>query len=379
MAGSIRKKNNGYEIRAYVGRDPLTNKPRQISRIVDTTSRRVAEKALRALQDTVDKQGLTGARHTVSHLLTKWIDHAGPELSPTTLRLYKGIIANYLLPAFGSYRIDALDAHAIDRFYRAVRKKGVTPQTIMNIHRVGRRAFRQAELWNWIGVNPFRNATPPTVRRSELKMLTPEQFMDSVRAVEEENQELAVAFFLAGMIGARRGELLALRWRHVDFDNGILTIARALIETPASGLIEKDTKTHAVRRVSLDPPTIYALQKHRQYVDNRATAVGVVIPPNGYLFSTDPEGEKPWKPQYLSNAWRYWKEKLNLGDARLHDLRHFNGSEQIARGVPITTVSQRLGHAKTSTTLDLYAHALPAGDKAAATALGEMVEGAERK
>jgi len=86
----------------------------------------------------------------------------------------------------------------------------------------------------------------------------------------------------------------------------------------------------------------------------------------------DPEG-RPWRPDVCTNRFGRLRARLGLERVRLHDLRHFVASILIDGGIPISTVSSRLGHSQTSTTLDLYTHAIPATDQRAADYLGSVL------
>ena len=195
-----------------------------------------------------------------------------------------------------------------------------------------------------------------------------------VEAAKGVNPGLPVFLRLAATTGARRGELCALRWRALDLDAGTMRIRHALVQT-RQGVIEKDTKTHAERRVSLDPGTVAVLDMHRKRSEALAGDCGGVLGRDAYVFSHEVDGKVPWRPDYASLAFHRLRKELGLDGVRLHDLRHYNATLLLASGTDIRTVSGRLGHADASTTLDIYAHFVLQADQQAAKAIGAALDG----
>jgi integrase len=136
----------------------------------------------------------------------------------------------------------------------------------------------------------------------------------------------------------------------------------------------KDTKTHAERVIALDPATIALLGAHRTYTEERAAACGTVTVPGAFILSHSPDGSKPMRPDRATDVFRRLRHDVGLGTARLHDLRHFVATQLIGAGHDIRTVSGRLGHAQTSTTLNTYAAFLGVRDRAAAHQLATLLE-----
>jgi integrase len=188
----------------------------------------------------------------------------------------------------------------------------------------------------------------------------------------EHHPELGRYLHLAATCGARRGELCALRWQHIDWNASALTIGRAIVAVKG-GLIEKDTKTHAARRIALDPATLAVLAEQRDQANARASVAGVDLPTSAYVFSTEPDGSIPWTPTTVTKWFQATREALGIENVRLHDLRHFAATRLLAAGVPVRTVSGRLGHANAATTLTVYAHFLEASDQAAAEVMGALL------
>lgn len=147
-----------------------------------------------------------------------------------------------------------------------------------------------------------------------------------------------------------------------------------MVEGP-DGVIEKDTKTHASRRIALDPATVSVIEAHRQRMNARATECAAHAANEAHVFSVDPDGDRPWTPNEVTKRFIRLRKKADLDAVRLHDLRHFAATRLLAAGVPVRTVSGRLGHANAATTLGVYAHFVEESDREAAATLGALLSG----
>jgi integrase len=127
--------------------------------------------------------------------------------------------------------------------------------------------------------------------------------------------------------------------------------------------------------VDLDADCLEVLTAHIARAKARAEAAGVELGRSSFVFSDDPAGVEPWKPNWVTKQFIKYRTAVKL-NCRLHDLRHFMATTMLNAGVPITTVSARLSHARTSTTLNVYAHAVPGGDAIAAEILSFVLRGA---
>ena len=164
--------------------------------------------------------------------------------------------------------------------------------------------------------------------------------------------------FLAALTGARRAQLLGLRWHNVHFDTNRLSFCAGWVEGP-DGPVLTTTKTERSHGVDLDPDSFAVLAAYAETV--RAA-------PDGFVFSDD-GGTAAWKPNRVTKAFLRHRRAAGLRPFRLHDLRHFMATEMLDAGVPIVVVSRRLDHQRVSTTLDKYAHAVPGSDARASATL----------
>ena len=178
---------------------------------------------------------------------------------------------------------------------------------------------------------------------------------------------------LLATTGMRRGEALGLRWGDVDLDSGTLTITNQ--RTIAGGkVVEGEPKSAAGRRtIALDAGTLSTLKAWRAVQAQERLVMGAGWAPGGYVF-TWPTGEPVW-PQKVTAWFRSHADRLGLPQIGVHGLRHSAATWMIAAGESPKVVTHRLGHAHVAITLQLYAHVMPAHDRAAADAFAAALDG----
>jgi integrase len=156
----------------------------------------------------------------------------------------------------------------------------------------------------------------------ELKPPNPDQVVQLFRLAQESDPELATFIMLAASSGARRGELIALRWNDIDLDRGRLVIERGIVLVDGD-LIEQGTKTHQSRRISLDAGTVAALKAHHALVTERARKAASTVTLESFVFSHVVDGSLPWHPDSTTRAFRKICQQAGVTGVRLHDLRHY--------------------------------------------------------
>lgn len=381
MKGSLRQRGEqSWQLRVHVGRDPGTGRYRYVEQTLHGTKRE-AQRALAAMVAEADTLKPRGNREsTVDKLLTEWLDHAKSSFSPRTIEVTRGYVETAIRPALGRIPVAKLTTTDIDWLYRHLLAVGgpkgpYSPATIRRVHGILRRALSQGVRWGWLRQNPAINASPPKVVTKELSPPEPEQVARLFRVALETNPTLATFVLVAASTGARRGELLALRWSDVDFAGGTLSIERGIV-LAGDQLIEQGTKTHQSRRISLDRGTADALREHLARWQSLAAELGTTIGGHEFVFCETPEGTTPMRPDSTTRAFRALCRKAGVKDVRLHDLRHYVATRLLAAGVDVRTVAGRLGHSNPSTTLNVYSHFVPAADREAAATLGRLLDNA---
>jgi integrase len=215
-------------VRVFADRDPLSGRDRYVSRTVSAGSRREAEKEVALLVAEVASGRHTGTTSmTFGELLERWLAlKRGNDLSPTTLTLYAAVIRNDLLPNLGTVKLNKLSALQLDSLYAGVADRAGPPMA-RKVHSVVRGALAQAKRWGLVTTNVASDASPPKQRKIEVQPPT----VDELRVIlDEASGDFRSLLHLAATSGARRGELLALRWSDMNLDGKRMTIRNNVVE-----------------------------------------------------------------------------------------------------------------------------------------------------
>jgi integrase len=227
-------------------------------------------------------------------------------------------------------------------------------------------AFHRAVKWGLIAANPVSNSEPPVPKKHIGMALLPTEQMLMIESATGP----ACLPMLSAATGARRGEVLALRWS--DINGNDVLIARSLTQT-RQGLEFKGTKTDRPRRVGLPKSVLLSLEGHREKQGELRRQFGPTYRADLNLIFTNPDGT-PLRPDSISASVSLLCRRLGLPKgASLHTLRHSHGSVLLADGVDLVTVSERLGHSSVRVTADIYSHALRGRDQDAAKRWDEFM------
>ncbi|MDQ3662587.1 MAG: site-specific integrase [Actinomycetota bacterium] len=334
MSGSIRQRGrNSWEIRVYAGTDPETGQRRQLSRTV-RGSRTQAQRELRALAAFANVGPSVGARTTLGELLDRWFAANEADWATTTVRSTWSIIDRQLRPKLGHVLVRDLTTVVIDEFYASLRVDGaveggpLTPGSVRRIHGVLHRALEQAMRWEWIWSNPAASVSPPRTEPVEMRPPTPEQVGELLDHVKAHHPLLHLFLILAATTGARRGQLLALKWADVHFEHASLSFQRAWVEGP-NGPVLAPTKTRRSHRVALDPYTQRLLEEQW----NRISSAAAGDLDAAFVFSHQPLDEQPWNPNWVTKQFIRHRRAAGIEHFRLHDLRHFMATQMLGSGI----------------------------------------------
>jgi integrase len=253
-----------------------------------------------------------------------------------------------------------------------VRGGPLSASAVREVHTVLSGAFKQAVAWGWTGHNPAKLATPPSAGKGGVSPPAATDVARLLTVARAEDPELGLFLRLAVVLGARRGELCGLKWRDVDLAAGEVLIASSVARVGGQPLLDKDTKTHAKRRVAIGAETVELLKGHRLRQAEAALACGASLPPGAYVFSRSADASTPVSPEWITHRLQDLAARLGVR-CRLHDLRHFMVTQLVAGGVDLRTVSGRAGHADGHMTLGTYAHFQQAQDRQAAEFMDELL------
>jgi len=300
-------------------------------------------------------------RLTVAQLLDRWLQHIRPQVGARTHERYGEIVRIYLAPALGAVLVAKLQAMTISTAYAEMlssgRRRGgggLSPRSVHHCHRILSQALRAAVRWRVLSRNPCDDVDPPRVERRMLKVW---DVATMAQALERAHSlRIFVPMLLAGMLGLRRGEIAALRWRHVDLNRAQLAVVESFEQT-RQGARLKTPKCGRGRKVALPAMVVADLRAWRLKQAQELLKIGVRLDDDGFVCAG--EDGQPVQPQSLTHAWHRFLAAAKLPRIRFHDLRHSHATHMLASGVHPKIASERLGHATVGLTLDTYSHVIP--------------------
>ncbi|MFG1820401.1 tyrosine-type recombinase/integrase [Kribbella sp. NPDC049174] len=417
--GNIEERGGAYRVRVYAGVDPVTKKTVYLRETIAAgpDAKRKAEKALTRLQNQVDERRAPRTSATVNQLLDRYFE-VGLDVAPGTRRDYASKASKHIRPILGSTPIARIQADTLESLYADLRRcrdhcngrdyiqhrtehphvcdehgaagpcepfnpscrrcgrmckphqcKPYKASGIRGVHWILSGAFDAAVRWGWLGVNPADVARKPAMPTAKPGPPNAQEAAQLVTEAWVRGPDWGVFVWTAMTTGARRGELCALHWYHLELDNSVVVIERAIGKGENGEWVEKDTKTHQHRRIVLDEETTGILREHRALVEAQAEELGVRMDDRGYVFSLAPDHSTFLDPSTTTHRFERMARRLGIGST-LHKLRHYSATELLNAGVNIRAVAGRLGHGGGgATTLRVYAAWLAEADQRAAPAL----------
>jgi len=373
MRGNItRRGKTSWRLKFDLGRDPATGR-RRIRFITVRGKRQDAERELTRLLNAAHEAGsVEPSRLTIADYVRSWLDGADG-ISPKTLERYRQLAEQQIIPHLGAILLQKLRPAQVHDWHATLVRSGgkggraLSARTVGHAHRVMHRALARAAALELVSRNVVSAVKPPRVEAQEIEILAGVQMADVLAKLEGHALHPIVAVALG--TGARRGEVLALRWADVDLDGATLRIERSIEETGRGLLRFKEPKTrHGRRSISLPQSAIDALRAHRRRQLELRLALGMGRLESDSLVFATPEGE-PLSPDNLSRDWRRAVTSRGLPRVMFHALRHSHASALIAAGLDVLSISRRLGHGSPTVTLTVYGHLFANKDGAAAAAI----------
>lgn len=352
-------------------------------------AKRAVDEIVQQLKATVAAEQKRAGAPTVSELADMWLKSCKAKgLKPSTLRKYRQIANSRIRPEFGDIPIVDVTVEQIELFEEELLLAGkangepLKASSVMRVHRALGAMFNLAYRRDLIEQNPIDRVQPPPENRVELEAPETKTLLAFLDAVDTDSPWLGTFARLAIATGARRGELLAIRWEDVSFETPrSIGGGQVLAKGDAGGSITfrasidqtrevTTTKTRRQRTVPIEPETVAMLKEHRRalfdWIEEESGNSGA-LEPSSFVFPS-PEGpDRPRNPDAVSRQVLAIRKRHSLGRVWLHGMRHWSASAMVNAGVDPSAVAKILGHSSTKLTLDTYAHpidGLHAGSKA---------------
>ena len=262
---------------------------------------------------------------------------------------------------------------ALDKGFSIVKNTTtLSPKTIVEHHRLISTVLDQASKEGLVPFNVASKATLPKVQKNEVNYFQPEQVAAIREALEREPVKWRTLTHLLLITGARRGEVLGLKWDKVDFEGSKIHICNNVLYSADRGVYEDTPKTATSDRyISLPPETVKLLRQYRAWQSGERLRLGAYYQDQGFVFSQD--NGKPMHPDSVTDWLKKFSKRHGLPHINPHAFRHTMASMLYFNGVDSVSISKRLGHAQVSTTANIYAHVMAEADKKNADILADFL------
>ncbi|QBX07511.1 integrase [Streptococcus satellite phage Javan152] len=374
------KKKNGtivYRANIYLGIDVVTGKKVKTS-ITGRTRKEVKQKTKEA-QQAFKANGQTVTEilslKTYKELANLWLESYQLTVKPQSFISAKGILSNYLLPAFGDVKLDKLSLPYIQSVINNISSRLVN---YAMVHSINKRILQYGVSLQLIPTNPARDVILPKVSREESKAI---KFIDSniLKALMSymenvSNQDYRyyfdyVMYSLLLATGCRFGEACALEWSDIDFCSNTININKSYNRNVR---LVGDPKSKAgIRVISVDQKTINLLRLYKNRQRQLFAEVGNGSPK--VVFSTPTKEYQDISTR--QEALNKYLNAISCPRFTFHAFRHTHASLLLNAGISYKELQYRLGHAKLAMTMDTYSHLSKAKEKEAVSYYEKAING----
>ena len=381
MKGHIRERSPGHWAIVLDVRDGETGKRKRRWHSFKGGKREAQIECSRLIAALSGGSYLEPNKITMVLFFERWLAHVHSQISPKSHERYSEIIRKNIIPDLGAVLLTKLRPAQISQAYakalaggRRDGKGGLAPTTVVYMHRLIKQALAQAVRWELLSRNPADAVDPPKVERGSMITFDMTQTADLLESLR--GTRVLIPVMLGALCGLRRGEIAALRWRHVDFSTGKLSVVESAEQTVA-GVRYKPPKSGRGRAIALSATVSTELGAHRRRQAEELLRLGIRQSDTTFVYTRE-DGE-PMQPRSLTRAWEQALSRTTLPRIRFHDLRHAHATHLLSNGVHPKVASERLGHSRVGITLDLYSHVLPGMQEDAAARVDDALRQAVEK
>lgn len=375
MAGQIISRGERtWLVRISLGRDSQTGKRKYHNKTI-RGNKKDAQKYLNGVLREIDLGTfIEPSQMILGQYLDQWLKAAAkPRVREQTYIGYVAVLRRYVRPVLSAKKLSDLRPMDLQALYSKMLEQGLSARMVRYTHTVLASSLKQAVKWGLIFRTPSDSVELPRQARKEMKALSPEEAERFLKAAAEDR--MGALFALAIATGMRPEEYLALQWKDVDLQSGVVTIQRVLIrKANGSDWYFDEPKTSRSRRsIPLPSSVLQGLIEYKRRQSEKRLKAGPKYKNIDLIFANRTGG-----PLHRHHLWRlHFKPILRRAELneslRLYDLRHTCATLLLAAGENPKVVSERLGHASVALTLDTYSHVLPSMQQAASEKLESLV------
>lgn len=372
--GTICQRKDGlWMAQATVGINPQTGKPKRRT-VYARTQREVAEKLTKILHELQTGTYVEPSKVTTEEWFMDWLERKRHHVEETTWEGYETIIRCHIIPAFAQIKVRDLQPRMIQTFINEKLETGLSIRTVKYISALLNMGLTQAKNERLISFNPMDAVQLPKERNKKERPIWNNQEMNKFLITAAKESKYYVAFALELITGLRRGELLALRWSNVDFQNKKIKVREQLVRVGGKLKFKKPKTFKSSRDICLADNdasgiVLNLLKAHKAHQEEWKKLLRDVYQDNNLVFCTDIG--KPLEPKNFVEHFKAISRKARVKEIRFHDLRHTFATFSLENGVNPKTLAEMLGHASIYFSLDDYCHVTPRMREEAATILSE--------
>jgi len=366
----VKRKDGRYQASFYVADEYGIKKRKSVYGRTEEEAREKMENILEGIEE--EKEVWENpSRMKYKQWIERWMADYKYYLKPSTRENYQYMIDGHILSTIGEKPIKRIKTQDIQRLI-SNKAKVLSPRTVKLIYTIINDSLKQAKYAKVINDNPAENVKLPKQEQKEIKYLNQDDIKKLLEEAKKSKHYTAILFAL--FTGIRRGELLALEWKHIDFKNNTITIEQALTKTQANGLVIDSPKTkNSKRTITVNEGLMKELKKHswkqKEYKDKLGDAY---YKKHDLVFCK--EDGTPLCPVAFSRTFKRLTERAGIEDFSFHGLRHTAATMLLEKGIDLKTVSATLGHADINITGNIYTHVTSKMQEKVAVVLGEALQ-----
>jgi integrase len=364
MKGHIRERGKGNWYAVLEAKDPTTGQRKRVWHKLQARGKREAQVECSALiSQKSDGSYTPPSKITLREFLEKWLAHIKPNVELSTYERYSVLALKNIAPLLGALKLIEIDAQVISLAYakalesgRRDGKGGLSARTVHHMHRTLSKALKQAVKWRMLVRNPCADldkSDRPKITKKTVATIDAGLTVQVLEAARE--RRLYIPLLLGSLTGLRRGEIAALRWSDVKFDQGHIAVIRSIAQAK-DACYEKLTKSDRCRTVAMPDTLVEELRAWKFRQAQEFLRLGV-RPDNDTRVVTQADGSG-YQPRSLTHAISDFL-KAQGQSVRLHGMRHSHASHMLAENVHPKVVQERLGHSSIAITMDIYSHLMP--------------------
>lgn len=392
MGGYVQKRGKGsFQLVVTLGHNGNGKRIRR-TRTIKTKSSKEANLALAKFMTEIEAgEYIKPEKMAFGAFVEEWKSkYAEKTLAPTTYYSYLRTLEKRILPVFHNMKLSEVKPFHIINYLDDLQKPGqhskeeggsLSPSVLLFNYRVLRNIFSRAVDWQLIKTNPVEKVPKPKIKPAQANAYDNEEIQTLFAALEDAPERWQVMLNLVIATGLRRGEALGLEWKHVDLEAGTLEVAQTVQYISGQGSLIRPPKTGKPRKMALPDYIINMLKDYKKKKQKEKLQAGELWawPNNEHFFVFSSWDGKPLHATSVGKWWSRFVKRKGLKHIRFHDLRHTSATYLINQGVHPKMISERLGHADITTTMNVYGHVLQEADRQTAQKFDGMFAQSQHK